>query len=754
LILALFAVAARLESQEGRGRRLINGHVFAAADSTPLVAVVVGAVGMSGATLTDPDGRFALRTPAGVAWITIRGIGIVPDTVMVSAAQDTVRIFARAIAIPLAPVGVEAQRSSARARFDTLAQTGIITLSPRDITRAPGLLEPDVVRAVQLLPGTVARNDYSIGYNVRGGESDQNLVRLDGVTIFNPSHLGGLFSTFDVNAVDHADFVTGGFPAEYSGRLSSVLDIMLRPGNHERVHGSGAVSLLSSKVLLEGPAGPASFLLSARRTYADQALKAFTSQTLPYYFSDLLGKMDFPYGAGGDVSVTGYWGRDVLSLNLIRASTGQNPVDLAFDWGNRLLGLNWRQPVGSGVLEQHLSVTQFSSDLALQPNLASYSNPASLWSGGSTVTLAPGGRHDVKLGVDVEHYDLRYSITNPAIPTALGFRGELSPAFFDTRYRPAVLAAFMDDQWRPTKALLVRAGVRAEHVTRAGRTDAAPRAAFKVFLSADQAITGSLGRYYQVVQSLNDQDLPISIYEFWVGANGRIPVAQSDHLVLGYERWVGRGTQFTFEAYRKAFTNLIRPKPGLSLRDSSDVFLPVDGSAWGVDVLLRRHIGAVQGWIAYSFVRAVRRSEGQDYPPAHDRRHTLNIVAQVPGPLHSELGVRLGFGSPLPYTSLLGSWDHGTYSPTYGSFTDDTRNEPVGGPLNGARYPSYSRLDAGFRWHWRKWGMRWDPYLDIVNVLDRHNVFAYFFDTDTRPPTRTAFYQLPILATFGVDLSW
>jgi len=302
--------------------------------------------------------------------------------------------------------------------------------------------------------------------------------------------------------------------------------------------------------------------------------------------------------------------------------------------------------------------------------------------------------------------------------------------------------------------LLVRAGVRAEHVTGADHTDAAPRAAFKVFLTPDQAITGSVGRYYQVVQSLSDQDIPVSIYEFWVGADGSIPVAQSDHVVLGYERWVGRGTQITLEGYRKTFNHLIRPKPGLALRDSGDVFVPVEGSAWGVDLLLRRHIGVAQGWIAYSFVRAVRRSEGQEYPPAHDRRHTLNVVAQVPGPLHSELGIRLGFGSPLPYTALLGSWDHGEYSPSYGGFIRDTRTEPVGGPLNGARFPSYSRFDAGFRWHGRKWGIQWEPYLDIVNVVNHHNVFAYFFNTDNNPPTRTAFFQLPVLATFGLDFSW
>jgi hypothetical protein len=108
----------------------------------------------------------------------------------------------------------------------------------------------------------------------------------------------------------------------------------------------------------------------------------------------------------------------------------------------------------------------------------------------------------------------------------------------------------------------------------------------------------------------------------------------------------------------------------------------------------------------------------------------------------------------LPYTALTGSWDHGVFSPTYGGFTDDAEGEPVGGPLNGSRYPSYSRLDVGFRWHGHGWGLQWEPYLDVVNTLDRHNVFAYFFDTEQQPVTRTAFFQLPILATFGMDFSW
>ena len=742
--------AARLSAQQERSLR---GEVLAQADSSPIEGAVVTTLGSPTAVFTDPVGRFTLRVPVGPARILVRGVGIVPDTVLVPADVDTVRVYARKLAIELPPVGVEG-RTPERSRFDSVAQTSTLTLSARDLMNAPGLIEADVMRVIQLLPGTVARNDYSIGYNVRGGESDQNLVRLDGMTILNPSHLGGLFSTFDVNAIDHADFLTGGFPAEYSGRLSSVLDVAIRAGNHERVHGSAAVSMLAGKVLFEAPVGPVSMLFGARRTYADLMVKAFTGEELPYAFTDLIGKLDYPYGAAGDVAITGYWGGDALRLNLISDSTGRPPVDLGFAWGNRLLGITWRHPAGSVLFEQRLSYTGFTSRLELTPDLVSYGNPATLWAASSTVSFA-SRHHGVKLGGSFEGYDLRYTIANPAIPNELGVPGNPSPAFFNTRYRPAVWAAFADDQWRPSHALLLRGGVRVEYVGGADVTTIAPRVAFKVFLSPNEALIGSLGSYYQVIQSLADRELPISIYEFWVGANGRIPVAHSDHVVAGFERWLGAGhtTALTVEGYYKTFDNLIRPLPGLALRDTSDVFQAVDGNAWGLEVLLRRYVGRVRGWLAYSFVRALRWSGGETYPPAHDRTHSLNVVVQAPGPMGADVGLRFGIGSPLPYTALVGAWNHEEYSPTAGAFSGGN-SEPLPGPLNGARYPTYARLDAGFRWHAHRWGIDWQPYLDVVNLTNRRNVFAYFFNNDNTPPTRTAFYQLPFFAALGLELGW
>jgi hypothetical protein len=300
-------------------------------------------------------------------------------------------------------------------------------------------------------------------------------------------------------------------------------------------------------------------------------------------------------------------------------------------------------------------------------------------------------------------------------------------------------------------------------VAAASFTGVAPRVALKLFLTPDRAITASAGRYHQAIESQRDQEMPISIYEFWVGANDKIPVAHSDQIVLGFEQWMRGVDQLSVETYYKSFRDLVSPRPGFSLLespapvlgvDAGTQFMPVDGSAYGLDVLLRRHVGKVNGWIAYSFVKAVRQSEGTEYPPSHDRRHTLNVVLQTPGPLGSEMGVRWGFGSSLPYTATVGQWDHREYRISDNSFAGG-ETEPIGGPQNGARYPHYSRFDVGLHWQKRGWGMLLEPYVDVVNLYNRKNVFTYFIDSSRfQRDKMIAVYQLPILASFGLEFSW
>ncbi len=744
--------------------RRVSGWVVAGEDSTPVVTALVRGLAFGSRANTDHLGQFVLDdVPPRPVQLVVEATGFATAIVAVALTQNDLTVLLNRVAVELEPVTITADAlvTQARSRFDSTTQISAITIQLTDIVNIPGMFEPDVIRAVQLLPGTVAKSDYSITYNVRGGEGDQNLVRLDGITVFNPSHLGGLFSTFDANSVDRVDFFTGGFPASYPGRLSSVLDISLKDGRRDGLHGSGQVSLLSSKMLLEGPLGPVSFLVGARRTYADAVISALTTHDMPYYFTDAVAKLHLPFRSGGFIALTGYWGRDDLDVNMVSSIDEANPsleprepIDMVFNWGNRLAGLTWRWPLAWGAVETRASVTEFYTTLAIMPDMARWDNNVRLLSASSDVAVTPWNRHRLHVGAGVERYDMTYGLVSPLFEFGgqPGNYGGLMP-LFNTDYDPTIWSLYADDEWDAFSWLRVRPGVRVEHVPEASFTGLAPRASFKLFLTPDKALIGSVGRYHQAVHSLRDQELPITIYEFWIGANEFVPVAQSDHAVLGYEQWFGRGFQLNVEGYRKTFRNLVIPNSAQSQRDVGNQYRPMEGESWGVDVLLRRHSGRVQGWISYGFNKTERRAGGEIFPPAHDRRHTINIVLRAPGPLGSEFGLRWGWGSPLPYTGLNGEWSHRTYRLSEHSFgSGDT--EPISTAINAERFPSYSRLDLGLRWQFDKWGIQWNPYFQVANAYNRRNVFLYVFDYGSRPATRSGVTQVPLLPTFGIEFKW
>lgn len=741
--LAWWLTAVPLRAQETRDLR---GRILSP-DSTGVAGVTVLLLGQGrDSTFSSADGTFMLRgVRRDAVRLAVRNFAIYPDTIVAPAGQDTVTVWVRmrVIALPTFEVQGVSEPVALR-RFERTAQISTTSLDSRELVRAPGLFEPDVVRAVQLLPGTVAKNDFSIGYNVRGGEADQNLVLLDGMPLFNPSHLGGLFSTFDANAVRRADFYAGGFPSWYSGRLSSVLDVSLDPGDPVEFRGQGQISLLSSKVLLQGPVAGGTYIGGLRRTYADAVVAAFTQYELPYYFTDAVAKLTFHPGGDGLLSISGYWGRDALDYEIVKPNENQDGVRLALGWGNRVGGVTWRTPLGrNGFVEAQGGVSEFSTTLGLLPSIARFDNEVRL--GTARITVAPdsGDAHDPRLGIGVESYRMSYLATSEALEATL----------FEQYYRPTVWSAFANDTWFASRALMLRPGLRLEYVTGADRFTVSPRMSTKLFVAPRTAILASAGRYYQAIHSIRDQELPVSVFEFWIGADQFVPVAHSDQVVLGVERWFGEAVQVSVEGWGKTFTNLVTPNRADDPGIEGDEFVPTDGTAWGVDVLLRKHIGWFTGWIAYGFAKAVRTADGVEFPPAHDRRHTLNAVAFFPGPLGAEMSVRWGYGSPLPYTGLVGQWDHRRYDATNQRF-DDYEDESFSSTINGQRYPPYSRLDVSLRWDMERWGMRWQPYLQVANVYNRLNVFLYYTDYGASPPTRTGVSQLPLLPTFGIEVAF
>lgn len=751
---AMFAAALPLAAQTGTVRGTITSAVTAG--GIPRATVEAG----GRRAVTDDSGRFAIGdVPAGPVRVRAAALGHREASVMVRVAPGAITEVAltlEAAPIRLADVRTEAERSPERARFEETADVGTFSIAGRSFASVPGVGEADVLRVVQLLPGVLARNDYDAGYNVRGGESDQNLVLLDGIPVYNPFHLGGLFGTFIDDAVDRADLNAGGFGAAYGGRLSSVLDVTSREEARSGVHGSAGLSLLASSVTLGGAPGDGrtSWNLAARRTYADLVASQLRDDGFPYYFQDAQAHVMRLLPGGGTLAVTAYAGRDVLDGTFagVDDSTNIGGGDLRFDWGNALAGATLTLPLrglltDSATLVQRASVTRFTTNLDLGSGSLRFANTVTDLRLGGAITWAAGA-HAPTAGYDIVRHDVSYDVRSD----------QLSATLFTLDQQPLALAAWVEDLWEVTPRLLARAGVRGERVSGSGWSGLSPRVALKYFLTPDVAVTAAGGQYAQWMHAVRDEDLPIRIFDFWVSADEHIPVSRARHLVLGGEGWLGDARFVRLEGFYKAYDRLLEPDPADDPTVRGDEFRDVEGHSYGLDLLVRQmDLGRLSGWMAYTFTVSRRERDGERYAPAQDRRHNLNLVATYRMGGRYVLSGRFGFGTGTPFTAIEGQLVRRTYDPVRGRWDGaggDRETNAEGGDRNAERYPAYHRLDFAILRPIVKPRVTITPYLQLVNAYNRRNVWIYRFDYEDNPPTSEAISQFPILPTIGVTVEW
>ena len=800
LALALLAAALRPavsqdapSSARAQVRGAVRARVVDAVTGEPLArAAVTIARSEAGGALTplrrlatDDRGQVLLADlPPGAAVLQVRALGHRPvERAVRVRAGDTVdvRVALDPAAQTLAAVQSR-ERVAERARFDAVPEVGQVTITGSALRALPSLGEPDVLRTAQLMAGVVARNDYSAGYNVRGGESDQNLVLLDGIPVYNPFHLGGLFGTFVDQAVAGVDLSVGGFPAEYGGRLSSVLDVRPKAEERRGVHGAATVSLLSASGALGGalgalPDGSArtSWNLAVRRTYLDRLVGALSDRTLPYHFQDAQLHATHRIGGGGTLALTAYAGADVLDGSFAQFGDSSNAGggNFAFSWGNALAGLTWRQPLpalagvlgnADGVaLTQRASLTQFNTTLDLGEGTARFVNTVreARLSGQLAATGAFGGAHTPRIGYEASRIAVAYDAGTSASANDL----------FTLRQQPTALGLYVDDTWRAHPRLLTRVGARVEAVPGARWASISPRASVRWFATPDFALTLAGGQYTQWMHAVRNEDAPVRIFDFWVGSDRFISPSRSTHLVLGGERWMGARSFVRVESWGKTFTNIPEPNDGDDPAARGDEFNRLRGHAYGLDVLLRRlEGGRVSGWVAYGYAVSARRAasaspgasgatflRGGAFWPAQDRRHNLNLVGSWRIGRAWTAGGRFGFGSGTPFTDIEGQIVRRVYDGFSNTWDTGTRTrdpEPVGGLRNGSRYPVFHRLDLGLSRAIQRGATTWTPSISLVNAYNRQNTFVYTFDYGARPPTRQAVSQFPLLPSVGLTVEF
>lgn len=766
--------SAPLAGQDGTVQGRVRDDEGAAVYMARVTLVRSGTPGV--ASDTDRLGLFRfLGVAPGPYTVHVQGLGYADhseEIVVGPAGTVELELPLQRSALELEGISVEAQRSRAIVRFEQVGGATVRDLDLGDVRAIPGLAEPDPIRALEVLPGVVSTSDFSAAFHVRGGSHDQNLILLDGMPIFSPFHLGGVFSVFNADMIDRVELHSGGFPAEHGGRVSSVLQVASDAGDGD-FSVDGAVSLLAARAAVGGrlASSVASALglanlryrASARRSYLDLFFGQF-----PYHLTDLQTIVEGWTPGGDRLTLTAYKGRDVFDLTNL--DDEDFPLRIDWDWGNDALGVRWTHPRrGGGSLDVRANFSRFLTSLTF-PDFDDTRLSSRIQQGQFRVDLdvRPSAPLSLQAGTSAER---------------LSYRNLFSAGgteFVDGRGSGWLFGTYIQARWSETRRWLFEVGLRADGYSpdRGGWVqEIAPRLAVKRFLgSGNVAVKAAAGRYTQFLHSMRDETLPLGL-DLWVLAGERAPHTISDQLQIGIEGYRGFDWFWSLEGYVRSFDGVVTFNTAENPNDDLDDILAGDGLSYGVDLLVRRETGPVNGWLAASYLKADRTfpdplSAQPDrpeisYAPIFDRRIDVDFVLRYPAPWGWEGGVRWNVSTGTPFTRAIGSYRY--YAPSYvgdrrlewqGTEDLEPDEDPnlagdygiVLADRNSSRYPTYHRLDVSFRRTFEKaWGSL-TPYVNLINVYNQRNVLFYFFEYERSPAVRSGVSMFPALPTFGLEV--
>ena len=793
-----------------QGLSSISGFVR---DDTSGEPISYANVFLSNSTLgaaTNQDGYFVISNiPVGKYEVnaTMIGYGIFKQNIELSEGQP-IRLDIRLNEeiIQTTEVLVTAERQ----KFERSMESSQISLDIREINSAPAFIEPDVFRTLQMLPGVQTTSDFSSALYVRGSTPDQNLIMLDGIAVYNPYHLGGIFSTFNTDAIKEADFHAGGFPARYGGRMGAILNVLNREGNTRKVKGSANISLISSKGLIEGPLPSwrgmkGSWMISGRRTYFDtviDALKIPIGQRIdgsdiyfqfPYYFYDYQVKINVDIDQDHRLTYSRFYGDDIIDFSFeetlessgtnvnVRSETG---FGVKWPWGNHTNGLTWRWIIAPDLVAKTFfshSRYRFDFELSAQDrNTYTYTDSTiELFSDvtfrafdiikdntiETALTWQAAQDHTVTGGFQVKdvNFDLGLDISIATQDTSLDF--SLLSLVNNTRE----IAFFAQDKWDFSEKLKLQFGLRSTHYNLHNNIYFDPRLSMKYHYSKDIAFKLNWGLYHQFLTTANNQDENLRLVELWLGIPKDKPASVAQHIISGLEYMSPKNIFYRLEVYHKDFDNLLTLKQentntveGAESDSTTNEFWDTKGNSHGIELLIKKSSGKLNGWVGYTYARTKYYTDpsGWHYPN-FDRTHTLNIVGNIELSQDLEFSAGLTRSSGNPYTKILGrlyEWEQDLYSNMvwypYDSY--------IVGEKNTERYDDYFRVDIGLtRKGGNIFGQEYDTYWQIMNLTQNLNILQYTYDTNTDPLTgdqlgvrRRPVPMFPLIFTFGIKFEF
>lgn len=763
LTLLLLLVVGKVEAQE---KYTLSGYVTDAASGESLPGANVYIQETKKGTTTNASGFYSFQVESGNFTLVISFAGFQKfEQTIDFASEKSIRINVEMQTYTLDEVVVTGDRE----RNIRNVQMGEVPLEVETIKQIPAFLgEVDVLKTIQLLPGVQSAGEGNTGFYVRGGGPDQNLILLDDAVVYNASHLFGFFSVFNADAVKDINLIKGGIPAEYGGRLASVLEVNMNEGNNKTFKGEGGIGLIASRLTLEGPIkkDKSSFLVSGRRTYIDVLAQPFIPQESAlngsgYYFYDLNAKVNYRFSDKDRLSLSGYFGKDVFAFN-------SNASDVLFNiaWGNGIASAKWTHLFKDNLFMKTVaSHTRYDFEFGGEQadfNIKLFSKIRD-YTIKNLFTWYPNIRHEIKFGVEYTHH---HFTPNNATATQGATEFDLGE---EQQFFAHEAALFIQDEWTITDQLAVNAGLRVSGFQHTGpftryivnelgqNTDTVrysrgenirtygglePRISMRYTINSRSSVKTAFTQNYQYVHlvSISPVSLPTDV---WLPTTSIVEPQLGRQYNLGYFRnFNANKYEASVEVYYKTMDNLVEYKEGVTpdqgVGNNEDNLLTFgDGQSYGIEFFFKKRFGKTNGWIGYTLSNTDRVFEdinnGERYPARFDRRHDLSIVV-----IH-DFNERWSVSGTFVYAS------GNSVTLPVGRYFLENQLISIYGPRNDTRMAAFHRLDLSGTYHFKKNKTVIDKEtgeeiqrpkriqssltLAIYNVYSRMNPYFYYFDT-------------------------
>lgn len=766
-------IAANLTAQINR-EATINGFIYDASNREALIGANIYLKGINIGTSSNSSGFYVLPvTNPGTFELVVSYVGYKTFQQNVTITPDQ----NKRIDIYLNPdviLGEEIVVTGDSSRtIDKLFNKPVskVDLSPVQLTKVPQVVESDLLRTLQSLPGIVPVSDFSSALYVRGGTPDQNLFLLDGTDVYNPEHAFGLFSTFNMEAIKKVEVYKGGFSAEYGGRLSSVINVTNNDGNRNKFEGKVSLSLLALNTTLQGPIGKFGSLSgSLRRTYFDQTLGKVIDEIPDYYFLDGNLKAFFDIDETNKLIISFYVGIDDLNFTLDK--NRQESLGFDYVWGNQTGSINWRSIISPKLFGNFwITGSRFFSDFNFDDVDIKEENVI------RDVTL----KGALEYFFD-DHWNFNFGFEQKNVSG--GLKQKFTGGRVDVSKHRILYTLYLNSKWKPNPLWDIEFGVRANYFdSDKDYKNLDPRLSIKYRLTETSNLKFASGIYHQYANRIPR----LFFVSIWTSADEYVKGSSASHFILGYQRELAKNIEFEIEGYYKNYTNIYSYNPtfladikpdtytedNLPLFNSSrGLFNEGSGKSFGVEFLVRKDVGAITGWVAYSLARTEftinRVNKENPFTPRHDRTHAINIVSNLDlNNVFNELsgrqfvnydkkwnlGLNFTFFSGQPIT-LPSSVYFINQFPDWEPSNNSLAIYPSG--INEFRLPFYARLDLSLTYEINYKGWSLAPYLQIFNLLNRKNVWFIEYKNELKNGT---IYQevnnitmFPILPSIGVNV--